>query len=441
MKKITILLALVSVFATDLRAQSRIINDTITENGDHVVVAFEVETDDNSIPRNRKEVLIPYLYNGKDTLFLDPLEVYGKNRFKRERQEYHIAGEKDWELGDNQIMKGEAYSYTAQTHIKRWMKPAQLGIRRYMVGCACENELEDQTLGQYLFEEPQLPPRRIISPAIAEATRVWEIGPEQEIIFKVARTEMDPKVFNNEVVFARILEAVDKIYSNPEFKVEKIQVAGYASPEGGQKFNTWLGENRANALIDYIIKKRPQYGLTAEHFEMVNGEENWEGLKRLLLESDMKEKDAVAAVIDDQTLTGEQRKSKIKAMDGGRVWRKMLYDIYPHLRSARYLAVYYNSEDDMAVEVINAANEMLRNGQVAEGYELAMTESDDMRSYNTIGAALALQGRYEEALTWFEKAVEVCPQEAKANIEAIKAELEFERQQAAAHEEYMKKFE
>ena len=441
MKKITILLALVSVFATDLRAQSRIINDTITENGDHVVVAFEVETDDNSIPRNRKEVLIPYLYNGKDTLFLDPLEVYGKNRFKRERQEYHIAGEKDWELGDNQIMKGEAYSYTAQTHIKRWMKPAQLGIRRYMVGCACENELEDQTLGQYLFEEPQLPPRRIISPAIAPATRIWEIGPEQEIIFKVARTEMDPKVFNNEVVFARILEAVDKIYSNPEFKVEKIQVAGYASPEGGQKFNTWLGENRANALIDYIIKKRPQYGLTAEHFEMVNGEENWEGLKRLLLESDMKEKDAVAAVIDDQTLTGEQRKSKIKAMDGGRVWRKMLYDIYPHLRSARYLAVYYNSEDDLAVGVINAANEMLRSGQVAEGYELARTESDDLRAFNTIGAALALQGKYEEALTWFEKAVEVCPQEAKANIEAIKAELEYERQQAAAHKEYMKKFE
>ena len=84
---------------------------------------------------------------------------------------------------------------------------------------------------------------------------------------------------------------------------------------------------------------------------------------------------------------------------------------------------------------------MLRNGQVAEGYELAMTESDDMRSYNTIGAALALQGRYEEALTWFEKAVEVYPKEAKSNMEAIKAELEFERQQAAAHEEYMKKFE
>ena len=95
----------------------------------------------------------------------------------------------------------------------------------------------------------------------------------------------------------------------------------------------------------------------------------------------------------------------------------------------------------MAVSVINSANEMIRNGLVAEGYELAMTESDDMRSYNTIGSALALQGKYEEALPWFEKAVEVYPQEARANIEAIKAELEYERQQAAAHEEYMKKFE
>ena len=441
MKKITILLALVSGFAADLGAQSKITNDTITEKGDHVIVAFEVETDDNSIPRNRKEVLLPYLYNGKDTLFLDPLEVYGKNRFKRERQEYHIAGDKNWELGDNQIMKGETYCYTAQTHIKRWMKPAQLGIRRYMVGCACENELQDQTLGQYLFEEPQLPPRRIIAPSIPDATRIWEIDPEQEIIFKVAKTEIDPKVFNNEVVFGKILAAVDKIYSNPDFKVEKIQVAGYASPEGGQKFNAWLGENRAKALIDYIITNRPQYGLTAENFEMVNGEENWAGLKRLVLESNMKEKDAVAAVIDDETLSGEQRKQKIKAMDGGKVWRKMLYEIYPHLRSARYLAVYYNSANDVAVSVINSANEMIRNGLVAEGYELAMTESDDMRSYNTIGSALALQGKYEEALPWFEKAVEVYPQEARANIEAIKAELEYERQQAAAHEEYMKKFE
>ena len=442
MKKIMMMAALVLGSAMTLGAQSKITNDKIEQNGDYVKVTFEVATEDNSIPKNRKEVILPYLYNGKDTLYLDPIEVYGKNRFKRERQEYHIAGDKDWELGDNQIMKGDVYQYAAQTNLKRWMKPAQLGIRRQMVGCACENEMQDEMLGQFAFQEPELPARRIPVPALVDVSKQWAIGDdEMEIIFKVSKIEIDSSVFNNEITFGKILAAVDKIYSDPDFKVEKIQVAGYASPEGRQPFNNWLGENRAKALIDYIIRNRPQYGLTRNHFEMVNGDENWAGLRRLLKESGIEEKDEVISIIDDTTLTGEARKSKIKAMDGGNVWKKMLEQIYPHLRSARYLAVYYDSSDDKAVGMINGANEMLRNGKVEEGYELIMTVRDDMRSHNTIGAALMLQGKFEEAMPWLEKALEVHPEQAKANIDAINAEYEYEQQQRQALEEYLKKYE
>lgn len=353
MKKIMATAALVLGFSGLLGAQSKIVNDRIEQSGDNVVVTFEVQTEDNSIPKNRKEVIIPYLYNGKDTLYLDPLEVYGKNRFKRERQEYHIAGDKDWELGDNQILKGEVYQYAAQTGMKRWMKPAQLGIKRQMVGCACENDMPDEMLGQFAFQEPELPPRRIPSPVLADVSKQWAIGDdEMEIIFKVSKIDIDSSVFNNEITFGKILAAVDKIYSNPDFKVEKIQVAGYASPEGSPSFNNWLGENRAKALIDYIITHRPQYGLTKNHLEMVNGDENWAGLKRLLKDSDIGEKDEVIAIIDDNSLAGEVKKSRIKMMEGGKVWKKMLDEIYPHLRCARYLAVYYDSSDDNAVDII-----------------------------------------------------------------------------------------
>lgn len=442
MKNIMMTIAMVLGSAVILGAQSRITNDNIHQSGDFVVVSFSVATEDNSIPKNRKEVLIPYLYNGKDTLYLDPLEVYGKNRFKRERQEYHIAGDKDWELGDRQIMKGDEFMYVARTNLKRWMKPAQLGIKRQMVGCACENDMPDEMLGQFEFQEPKLAARRIPAPVIVDASREWAIGDdEMEIIFKVSKIEIDSSVFNNEVTFGKILAAVDKIYSDPHFKVEKIQVAGYASPEGRPSFNNWLGENRAKALIDYIIEHRPQYGLTRNHFEMVNGDENWAGLKRLLRGSDIEEKDEVIAIIDDTSLSGEAKKVKIKSMDRGRVWKKMLDQIYPHLRCARYLAVYYDSSDDKAVGIINEANEMLRNGQVAEGYEKVMTVQDDMRSHNTIGAALMLQGKLEEAMPWLEKALEVYPEQAQANIDAIKAEYEFEEQQKIALEEYLKKYE
>lgn len=442
MKKIMATAALVLGFSGMLGAQSKITNDKIEQSGDNVVVTFEVQTEDNSIPQNRKEVILPYLYNGKDTLYLDPLEVYGKNRFKRERQEYHIAGDKDWELGENQILKGDVYQYVAQTGMKRWMQPAQLGIKRQMVGCACEDEMPDEMLGQFVFQEPELPARRILSPALVDASKQWAIGDdEMEIIFKVSKIEIDSSVFNNEVTFGKILAAVDKIYLNPNFKVEKIQVAGYASPEGRPSFNNWLGENRAKALIDYIITHRPQYGLTRDNFEMVNGDENWAGLKGLLRGSDIEEKDEVIAIIDDNSLAGEAKKNRIKAMDAGRVWKKMLDQIYPHLRCARYLAVYYDSSDDKAVAIINGANEMLRNGLVAEGYEQIMTVSDDMRAHNTIGAALMLQGKFEEAMLWFQKALEVYPVQAQENIDAINAEYRYEEQQRQAREEYLKKYE
>lgn len=442
MKKLMVMTVLFLGFSGAVSAQSKISNDRIERSGDDVVVTFEVQTEDNSIPRNRKEVILPYLYNGKDTLYLDPLEVYGKNRYKREKQEYHIAGDKDWELGENQILKGDVYLYAAQTRLKRWMKPAQLGIKRQMVGCACENDMPDELLGQYLFEEPAMPPRRIPDYVLADAEKFWDFGQDElEIIFKVSKIEIDSSVFDNELTFGKILTAVDKIHSNPKYKIEKIQVAGYASPEGPPKFNTWLGENRAKALINYIIEHRPEYELTMEDFEIVNGEENWAGLKRVLEGSDMKERDQVIAVIDDESLTGEQKKLKIWAMNKGRVWRSMLKEIYPHLRSARYLSIYYDSTDDKAVETINQANALIREGKYAEGYELAMTVQEDMRVHNTIGVALMLQGRFEEAMPWFEKALEGnCPS-AQQNIDAINAEFEYEAQKRQEIEEYLKKYE
>ena len=67
-----------------LEAQSKIENQLLQYNDTRAIVTFDLNTADNNIPSNRKEVIRPYLYNGKDTLWLDIVEVYGKNRIKRE---------------------------------------------------------------------------------------------------------------------------------------------------------------------------------------------------------------------------------------------------------------------------------------------------------------------------------------------------------------------
>lgn len=444
MKKIyaIMLMALGTVLISN--AQTVVSNEKMTQDGKIVTVSFDVDTDQTKIPSRRKEVILPYIYNGKDTLFLDALEVYGKGRFKRERQENAIAGDKEWGLGENQILKKEGvYEYVSQVPLKRWMKSANLGIRRQIVGCACEKDLSEENLAEdvALFEEPVVE-RRTPTFALAEVERMWDFGQDElEIVFKVSKAEIDPTVFNNEITFAKILDAVDRIHSNPNYKIEKLHVAGYASPEGPPAFNEWLGINRAKALINYIIEKRPEYGLTEENFEIHNGEENWEGLRRILAQSDMPKKDEVIAIIDDSNIPNERKKLKIEEIDNGWVWHRMLKDIYPQLRSARYLAVYYDPADDTLVEKVQQANALINEGKYEEAHALVKEYKDDTRAANVLGVSLMMQKKFEEAMPWLKKAAEGGCEAAQVNIETINAEYEYEAKQARIIEDYLKTLE
>ena len=442
MKKIFAIFITICGFLSNAGAQTAISNEKISHDGKNVTVTFDLDTDDADIPSRRKEVIIPYLYNGKDTLFLDAMEIYGKGRYKRERQVNAIDGDRKWELSDNQTLKKTGtYTYVSQAPLKRWMTVAKLGLRRQLVGCACEKEMpEDSNIAQAeLFKVPQVQ-RRLPEYILEDATRQWDFGQDElEIVFKVSKAEIDSTVFNNEITFGKILAAVDKIFSNPHFRVDKIEIAGYASPEGSRRFNNWLGENRAKALMDYIISHRPQYALTPDHFNIHNGEENWAGLRRHLLESQIEERDSVTAIIDSP-LPDEEKKSAIKALNGGKVWKHMLEQVYPHLRCARYLAIFYDSTDDQAVEHINEANAMIREGQYEQAYEVLLKVGDDMRAYNSIGVALMMQKKFEEALPWLEKALQGnCPS-AEKNIVAIKTELDREARQRKEIEEYLNKY-
>ena len=444
MKKI--LAAAMFIFGATLMtgAQTVITNESLTHDGTNVTVTFEVDTDVRGLPSNRKEVLLPYIYNGKDTLYFDAVEIYGKGRYKRERQINHINGDKDWELSENQTLKGGIYNYSDQVPLKRWMKSANLAIKRQLIGCNCENDLQDQSLreGLALFEEPALPPRRIPEFALSNVSKQWDFGQDElEIKFKVSSIEIDSTVFDNEVTFGNILAAVDKIHSDPDYKIDKIEVAGYASPEGKPGFNNWLGYHRAKALIDYIIDHRPEYNLTMDNFRIVNGDENWEGLKWALQSYDFEHKDRVLRIINDETIPSELKKDKIKWIDHGKTWKFMLDEIFPHLRCARYLAVYYDSVDDDAVETINLSNALIREGKYEEALENLKKVEDNTRAYNSIGVAMMMQGQFEEAMPWFEKALEYDHHEAQSNIDAINAEYRYENDQKKALEEYLKKFE
>ena len=157
--------------------------------------------------------------------------------------------------------------------------------------------------------------------------------------------------------------------------------------------------------------------------------------------SSMEGKERVISIIDNPDIPDELKKDKIKWIDHGKTWKKMLDEIYPHLRCARYLAVYYDSTDDKAVDVINEANALITAGSYPQAYGLLMQVRDDMRAYNSIGVALMMQLKFEEAMPWLQKALEYGCLTAQKNIDAINVAYVSEEQQRKEIEEYLKKYE
>ena len=445
MKRAILITAAFLATSIGLQAQSKIENQLLQYNDTRAIVTFDLQTENNNIPSNRKEVIKPYLYNGKDTVWLDAVEVYGKNRIRRERQENALKGERGWELKENQTVKGITYSYSSETKVKRWMTPAHLGIKREIVGCAqCNDGMADETVAsQQMYFEPAKIERRIPAEfALADVSDKIVLEDDRyKVIFKVGKIDIDHNIFNNAESFENILGAIDTIYTYKDFKVEKIEITGHASPEGTQYRNKWLGENRAKALINYIIQQRPQYNLTPDNFQVVNGEENWAGLRSMTLQSQMSdgEKKKIIDIIDSDR--GAARKLDLRALDGGRTFQKMLKEVYPHLRTALYLTVYYGNSDSRAVENINLANSLIRKGEYAKALETVAPYSEDFRAYNTYAVALMMNKEFEKALTYLEKAKAEGHELAEKNRMYINAELQWELEKNRERDEYIRRFE
>lgn len=444
MKKAIFTAAAILVISS-IQGQSRIENQLLQYNDTKAIITFELVTADSNIPSNKKEVITPYLYNGKDTVWLDRVEVYGKNRIKRERQESRLAGERDWELKENAAVKGGIYSYSSDTKVKTWMTPAYLGIKREITGCAtCYKGYPDETVAssQMYFEPPKVVRRIPAEYALADVTGKSVLEDEKyKVLFNVGRVDIDQTISQNALALENILGSIDKIYSNRDFKVEQIEITGLASPEGTLSRNKWLGENRAKSLINYILANRPQYNLAPDNFTIVNGEENWAGLKSMTLQSQMSEeyKKKIIDIIDSDN--GEARKQALKALDGGKVYSRMLKEVYPHLRNALSLTVYYGNSDDKAVDQINLANSLVRKGEYAKALETVAPYSNDFRAYNTYAVALMMNKEFEKAIPYLEKAIAEGEELAEKNLKFINSELEWEKAKNKDRDEYIKRFE
>lgn len=192
------------------------------------------------------------------------------------------------------------------------------------------------------------------------------------------------------------------------YRVRSARITGYASPEASYEHNKRLSELRAGAMRDYL---RGRYGLAGEIISVYGAGEDWEGLRRAIDRSDMEDKYAALAIIDDYDIF-DGRESRLMALNGGTTYRYMLENLFPPLRRMElelgYVVRSFGVEE--AARLLASRPQDLSHTEI---FDVAQARNGDARIRDDRDG----YGReYDVALRYY-------PDDAAANINAASAAL------------------
>ena len=215
-----------------------------------------------------------------------------------------------------------------------------------------------------------------------------------------------------------------ELRNDTSITIRGISVIGYASPEGSVLFNKQLSEGRAKALVNYLL---PRFPFSKELYKVEYGGENWEGLRKMVAESDMAEKDRILHIIDHIPVeinyrTNTSRKKSLMLYKQGNPYRFMLREYYPHLRKA-ICKIEYD----------------VQNFNIEQAKVLIHSRPQNLSLNEIYLVALTYKNGSPEFIELFEKAVSLFPDDKIANLNAASAALS--REDIALAEKYLKKAE
>lgn len=371
----------------------------------------------------------------KGVLTVTPVLKYGANEVVGEPVVY--VGEKAKENGKTVSYKrGGTYEQKFACAYKPEMAKSELYLRF------------EAKVGKKTIEIPDL---KVADGMIATATlataednktqvtpdkfqRVIQELQEADIKFLIQQANLRNSETASQAV--KNLQAAIKEANEAENKeISKIEVAGYASPDGAQGLNENLAQQRQKVTQKYLQRQLKKAKIDAAIDSKITAED-WEGFRQLMENSNIQDKDLVLRVLAMYT-DPEEREAQIKNLSA--VYKTIAEEILPALRRSRLILttdLIGKSDDEIAELAANdpaqlSVEELLyaatlkadANGK-AEIYKKVIAQyPDDYRAYNNMGMIYFEQGNIAEARRSYGKALELAPVNADVNYNAAVAAM------------------
>lgn len=258
--------------------------------------------------------------------------------------------------------------------------------------------------------------------------RVIQELTEADIKFLIQSAELRSKETKSDEVKA--LKAAIKDANDAERKeINKIEVSGYASPDGGMDLNEKLAQNRQKAAAKFLQKDLKKNKINAAIESNITAED-WAGFQKAMENSNMQDKDLVLRVLSMYS-DPEEREAQIKNLSN--VYGTIAEEILPALRRSRLILttdLIGKSDDEIrelaqndpaqlsVEELLYAATLTDNKAEKARIYQKAIDQYNDFRAWNSLGQIYLEAGEIADARRCFDKALEIQPNDPDVNYNA-----------------------
>ena len=444
--------------------------------GDSLYLDMMVYMSNINLGRRESIALTPVIKTEYTQTELPEILVAGKNRYKAFKRISKMHAKKihvPYKVFAAEKNSDKSIRYTAVIPYETWMEPAELLLREDLWSC-CEGIRMvgmDMIAPEITFANPKhaavpVPynPNMAASFIVPAAAAVKNRTEEGVIVigFPVNVTQIRPAYMDNTAELAKMTDLINRIKNDGNLKITNINIIGYASPEGTYETNQNLSMQRAGAIKKYIDEF---YAFDQRICTVGWGGENWDGLRTMVEQSDMRYKNEVLDIINNIGIF-EGRELKLMLLKGGEPYKYMLSAMFPKLRYARYsinyevrdfttqesggisvsdpaklslrefydLANSYGSKTDKYYETFeisarmfpndpaannNAAAAALEKGDAVSAASYLQKAGNTPESLNNRGWLYMLQGNYADARKSFVEAVAAGSADGAANLEQL----------------------
>lgn len=402
----------------------------LEQSGDFLYIDMNFILKDVKVRTAHGVDFIPQLVAPANTYNLPKVSVKGKDEYLAYERRLSLMSPKEkrkhvapYLVKKSNKRTNDTIRYRYVLPYESWMADAKLNVQRDECGCGESTLMSVQPVIDQVTLERILSPY-IVNPHFAyvepkvEVVKSREIQAECFLDFEVNKINIRPEYMNNPWELAKIRVMIDDLKLDPSIKVNRLDIIGYASPEGTLATNKRLSEGRAMALRDYLASR---YDFPRNQYHIIFGGENWDGLIDALETLDMDYKNEVLDIIQDIPIE-KGRETKLMQLRGGVPYRYLLKNVFPSLRVA-----------------ICKVNYDIKNFNVDEAKEVIKRRPQNLSLNEMFLVANTYPKGSQEFIDVFETAVRMYPDSEIANMNAATAALS--RNDLISAERYLKKME